>query len=418
MNKKILSMLAVAGVAITLAGCSATASSGSKQQTLNVWDMQQSGKDINAAYAPIIKSFEAANPGITVKLTVFPYEQYQSKALLAMKGGTGPDVLSLDQIWTAQFAAAKLVSPIDSQLAGSKDIKKADFFPGAWASNEYAGKTWGVPLNADVWEQMYYNADLFRAAGLDPDKPPTTWTEWNADAAKLTDKANDQYGMSLIGCKNEAAVVLSNSLLFSNGGSIISGDKSKYDSAANIAGLKQYATLASYAPPGVAAVCEQDAVSRFTAGKAAMLLDGSWQQDTMKTAAKFDWRIATPPSPAGKTFVGALGGFNLAVSAKSKDSALAFKWIQAVSQPKNQIAVNSLIPALKAAGSTFVKANRKQPSVVLDTLEHGSARPLTPVYPLISQAQQDAVQAILGGEAPDKAAKDASTSITSAINGN
>lgn len=416
MNKRVLSTVALGALAlsVSLTACS-SGDGGGDSTTLEVWDLQQSGKDINASYAPIIQSFEEANPGVEVKLTVIPYEQYLNKALLALNGSSGPDVLSLDQIWMAQLAAAGQISALDEQIEASSTITPDDFFAGAWASNVYDESTYGVPLNADVWEQLYYNADLFEKAGLDPDSPPTTWEEWNAALEKLTDPSTDQAGISLIGCKNEGSVVVTNSLMFSNDGSVISDDASSYDSAENAAALEQYATLAEFAPAGVAATCEQDAVARFTAGKAAMLLDGSWQQDTMKTSADFDWRIAVPPVPEGKTFIGALGGFNLGISAKATDPELAFKWIEHLTTAENQVAVNSLIPALKTAGADFVAENRQQPDVVLETLENGGTRPATPVYPQISKAQQDAVQAILGGEDVAKALAEGSKAIDTAI---
>lgn len=416
MKKTLLSAALAGGIVLSLAACAGGGGStaGADGTTLEIWDMQQSSKDINEAYAPLIAEFEAANPGSTVKVTAFPYEQYRDKVLVAMKGGTGPDVLALDQVWMAEFAAGKLIQPLDDRLAASKDISADDFFAGAWASNEYNDETWGVPLNADVWEQMYYNADLFTAAGLDPDKPPTTWEEWTAAAKALT-KAPDQFGISMIGCKDEGSVVTTDSFIFSNGGSIITDGKASFDSPETIAALTQYNDLLQFAPTGSAGTCEQDAVGRFTAGKAAMLLAGSWQQDTMKSSADFDWRIAVPPAPAGKSFVGALGGFNLAVNAKSASSDLAFKWIEFMSQPANQTAVNSLIPALKAPGEEFVKANRSQPEVVLETLSTGSPRPLSPVYPAVSQAQQDAVQAIIGGEPVASAVATANDAITTAL---
>ncbi|NUR89991.1 MAG: sugar ABC transporter substrate-binding protein [Nonomuraea sp.] len=405
--------LAMAGL-LGLAACGSSGGSDSSgdAKTLEIWDMQQSSKDIGAAYKPLVDKFEQEHPGVKVKVTAFPYAQYRDKVLVAMKGGTGPDVLALDQIWMAEFAAAGLISPLDDQIAKAKNVKQDAFFKGAWDSNVYQGKTWGVPLNFDVWEQLYYNNDLFKKAGIT--KPPTTWEEWNADLAKLH-KPPNQFGIALIGCKDEGSVVVSDSLSFSNGGTIMDGDKVTFDSPENVAALTQYQALSKFAPSGTAGVCEQDAVGQFTAGKAAMLLDGSWQQDTMKDAAKFDWKIAPPPAPSGKSFVGTLGGFNMAVSKKAGNQDLAFQFVDALSTPDNQKAVNSLVPALKTAGEQFVKDNRKQPEVVLDTLNNGRPRPLTPVYPKISLANQDAVQAVLGGTDPAQAVKDAAAKMTSAV---
>ena len=410
------------GLVVVTAGCSsnkangtsASASGGSK--VITVWDQEQSAKNIAEGYQSVVSQFEKAHPGVTVKVQTFPYAQYRDKMLVAMKGGTGPDVMTLDEVWTPEFAAAGLIQPLDDRIAKSSSIKAADFFTGAWKSNSYTGKTWGVPLNFDVWEQMYYNADMFKAAGLNPDKPPTTWSEWNAAAAKLNTPPS-KFGVGLIGCKDESSSVMTDSLLFSNGGQILDDSgKVAFNSPANVAAYKQYQTLLKYAPNGTAGACEADVINQFTAGKTAMILDGSWQQDTLKTAAKFDWRIATPPAPDGKKFVGALGGWNLAVNAKSGNSDLAFQFIEMLSQAKNQAAVNSLIPALKSAGEEFVTTNRKQPQVILDGLSSGVPRPASPVYPQLSQVQQSALQAIIGGTDPQKALDDAQKQMTDANN--
>jgi multiple sugar transport system substrate-binding protein len=398
-------LLAVAGLT---AGCGGSGDSGdSGSKVITIWDQEQSAKNIAQGYDSVVQQFEKAHPGVTVKVQTFPFAQYRDKMLVAMKGGTGPDVMTLDQVWTPEFAAAGLIEPLDDRIDKSDKIKEADFFPGAWKSNEFSGKTWGVPLNFDVWEQMYYNADMFKAAGLDPDNPPATWTEWNAAAAKLT-KAPNQFGISLIGCKDESSSVMTDSLLFSNGGQILEGsDDVTFNSPENVEAYQQYQTLLKYAPKGTSGACESDTVNQFTAGKAAMILDGSWQQDTLKSAVDFDWRIALPPAPDGKQFVGALGGWNLAVNKKSENADLAFEFIETLSQPKNQAAVNSLIPALKSAGEQFVKSNRKQPDVILEALDGGIPRPASPVYPQLSQVQQGALQAVIGGTDPQTALADA-----------
>jgi len=404
-----------------MTGCGGDSGSGSSSggsKVITIWDQEQSAKDIAQGYATVVKQFEKEHPGYTVKVETFPFAQYRDKMLVAMKGGTGPDVMTLDEVWTPEFAAAGLIQPLDDQIGKSSVVKEGDFYKGAWESNKYQGKSWGVPLNFDVWEEMYYNADLFKAAGLDPDKPPTTWSEWN-DAAKKLNNPPNSFGMGLIGCKDESSSVLTDSLIFSNDGQILD-DKGKaaFDSPENVAAFEQYQGLLANSPNGSAGACEQDVVNQFTAGKAAMILDGSWQQDTMKTAAKFDWRIALPPAPDGKKFVGALGGWNLAVNAKSKNSDLAFQLIEDLSKPENQASVNSLIPSLQSAGEKFVNDNRKQPQVILDALASGRPRPASPVYPQLSQIQQSAVQDIIGGADVKKTLKDANDQMQQVIDSN
>lgn len=382
------------------------------QITIEVWDQQQSDKNIQDAYNAALAAFQEANPGVTVKVTTFPYAQYRDKLLVAVRGGTGPDIMSLDEIWTPEFAAAGVIEPLDELIAASTAVKPEIFFQGAWDTNLYQGKIWGVPLNFDVWMQMYYNADMFTAAGLDPAAPPKTWDEWLTVAQTLT-KAPDQFGIGIIGHKGEDMTVMLNSLMYSNGGKVIDEEgKAAINSPENVETLTFFKNLAQYAPEGVANAGESECVAAFVAGQVAMILDGSWQQDTMNAQAKFDWRIAVPPAPAGKSYVGALGGWNYAINKGSKNKDAAFKLIEYLTTQKEvQKTINSLTPAMREAGEEFVREKRKQPEVILETLNSGRPRPISPVYPQISDVEQNMVQAIWAGTPVEDALKDAQAQI-------
>ena len=182
--------------------------------------------------------------------------------------------MSLDEIWTPEFAAAGVIEPLDG-LIGESSAVKPEIFSGAWDTNIWQDQVWGVPLNFDVWEQLYYNADMFTAAGLDPDNPPKTWDEWLAAAEQLT-SLPQQFGIGLIGIKGEAVVVLLTPLDVLErrdghrrgrpGGTRFAGESRNPH-------LLQRA-LAEFAPEGIANVGEPEAVSAFTAGQVAMLLTG------------------------------------------------------------------------------------------------------------------------------------------------
>ena len=108
--------------------------------------------------------------------------------------------------------------------------------------------------------------------------------------------------------------------------------------------------------------------------------------------------------PGAGTPVGALGGWNYAISQSSEAPDAAFKLIEYLSTNKDvQMTINSLTPALKAAGEEFTKQKRKQPDVILETLNSGRPRPISPVYPQVSSAEQDMVQAIWSGTSVEDA---------------
>ncbi|MCF8567958.1 sugar ABC transporter substrate-binding protein [Alicyclobacillus tolerans] len=399
-------------------GNSSNSGSSSKPVTIQFWDMQQSSKNINQAEQQAIQEFEKQNPNIKVNLTVIPYQQYQDKLLVAVKGGTAPDVATLDEVWTSQFAAAGAIQPLDSYVnSSSSTLKPNMFFKGAWNTVQWNNKIWAVPLSFDVWEQLYYNVDMFKKAGISG--PPKTWTEFLADAKKLTHAPN-QFGVGLIGHKGEDTSVMLDSLLYSNGGQIVnSSGKVVLDSPQNIQTLKFFKQLSQYAPNGVANASEGDTDNLFTSGKVAMILDGDWSQDTVKSQApNMNWKIAVPPAPSGHTFVGALGGWNLALFKTSKHPNAAWKFMEFLSQKKVETAVNSLIPARVDAGQAFVQANRKQPNVIMQTLQSGKPRPISPVYPQLSDIEQNMVQNIWSGTPIDKAVASAAKQMTTTIQQN
>jgi multiple sugar transport system substrate-binding protein len=377
--------------------------------TIEIWDFQQSDKNILDAQQKAIDQFQKANPNITVNVTVFPIADYRNKLLVAVQSGKTPDMATLDQIWMAEFAAAGAIIPLDDYIAKA-GVKSEDFFPGAWSSNVWNGKTWGVPLNNDVWEEMYYNKAMFKDAGLDPDKPPTTWADLLMACKALT-KAPDQYGIASLGPVEWSAVIM-DSFIYSNGGRVLSedGTKAAINSPEAIEALQFYKDQEACAAPGTANRTEAEAVGLFTAGKAAIVFVGSWQQDTFKSS-KIDWGIAMMPTPkAGGTFHGTLGGWNMAVFANSKHPTETFAYVNFLTGKEPQKTVNSLIPARLDAGKEFIEEGRQGAKIIFDTVNNGYPRPLSAVYPQVSKAQQDMMQAIWSGtpvkEAADAAAKE------------
>src|SRR5919199_910719 len=119
--------LLVAGALVTLLTGWHVARPAHASATITYWTYQQSAKNILAATDASIKTFERQNPGITVKTTVFPYPVYRDKLLVAVKGGRAPDIATLDQIWTSEFAASGNIIPLDAYIySGGGRVLNAD----------------------------------------------------------------------------------------------------------------------------------------------------------------------------------------------------------------------------------------------------------------------------------------------------
>ena len=131
--------------------------------------------------------FEKANPSIKVKpIYSGTYQESITKALTAHKSGTPPvtSVLLSTDMFT--LIDEEAIVPIDPFIKTDDDKKwMASFFPAFMENSRTGGKTWGVPFQRSTIV-LYWNKDLFKEAGLDPEKAPATWAEMQAFAEKLT----------------------------------------------------------------------------------------------------------------------------------------------------------------------------------------------------------------------------------------
>jgi ABC-type glycerol-3-phosphate transport system substrate-binding protein len=392
----------------------AAAETAAEPVTIEIWDFQQSDKNILDAQNKAIAEFQKENPNIKVNVTVFPIAEYRDKLLVAVQGGKPPDISTLDQIWMAQWAASGAIIPLDDYIEAS-GVNKDDFFPGAWSSNVWQGQTWGVPLNNDVWEQLYYNKDLFTAAGLDPEKPPTNWDELLAAAEKLNQPPN-QYGICIMGTGEWASCIM-DSFIYSNGGSVLDaeGNKAVINSPEAVEALTYLQKLNAFAPEGTGSRDEAACIGSFTSGQSAMVLAGSWQQDTFKGKPELNWGVAMVPAPAGKTFHGTLGGWNMSIYNASQHKDEAWKYVEFLTKKDVQKTVNSLIPARLDAGKEFIDEGREGAQIIYDTVNNGYPRPLSKVYFDVSKAQQDMMSSIWQGGDVQEAADQAATTIDEAL---
>jgi multiple sugar transport system substrate-binding protein len=173
----------------------------------------------------LARKFEAVNPDLKVKIEVTVSDGLQNRVLVALKSGSPPDLIEIQNGWNIPFAATGTLMPLDDVYAKSK-IDKADFAPAALSLSALDGKLYGLPYRIEA-HAVYYNKAAFREAGLDPAKPPKTWPELIEVAKKLTKTVNGkpQYGYGITGGGEFGNTVYRTlPLIWMNGGSILSDD--------------------------------------------------------------------------------------------------------------------------------------------------------------------------------------------------
>lgn len=400
----LMSMLATAAIA-----CCAPRMALAEQVTLRFWDNQQTESGLSVFQKEAVKRFESANPDIKVEVTTIPYPEYQQRLLTSVQAGNGPDVSTVDQIWNAAFAQAGAIVRLDD-LAKSAAMKADTFFPGAWESANYKGGLWGIPFNVDVWFFAFVNKKLFRDAGIDP-ASIVTWDGLEAAAKKLTDKSKGQFAIGLTGNKSEYPVVMTDSFIYSNGGSVLDqSGKCALTSPQAIEALEFYKNMTAYAPSGILNAANEPMRELFLNGTLAIELWPALEQPTLEKS-KIDWDLLAGFAPKGKKAVGTFGGWNLVLYKRSQHQDAAWKFIQFMTREDVNGAVVDLIPANVAAAKTFLEKSRRHPDVILEHLNNAKPRPLSTQYLQVSDIQQTMVQKILSGTPAATAAADACRAI-------
>src|SRR5215213_9730595 len=181
------------GAAPTAAGAAAggataaPAAGGTAQATVEWWD-SQTGLDEETT-KKMIDKFHEKNPDIKINRTYIAQEQgtqANQKLLTAIAGGTPPDVYKFDRFIVAQFAAQDFLTDL-TDLASKAGVKQDDYWPFAWEEANYNGKLYALPYDTDT-RALWYNKDIFKEVGLDPEKPPQNITELADMSAKLMKK--------------------------------------------------------------------------------------------------------------------------------------------------------------------------------------------------------------------------------------
>jgi multiple sugar transport system substrate-binding protein len=167
---------------------------------------------------------------------------------------------------------------------------------------------------------------MFKAAGLDPDKPPQTWADLLADARKLADPAKHVYGIAFSAVASEEGT-----FQFLPWIQMAGGDYNRLNTPDDVKALEFWQTLIDdkLASPDTLVRGQYDSTATFNAGNAAMAISGPWELPRMSQDAKFDFRVALLPTMTqGSPRVSALGEGDNVIMARSKHPKEAFAFLE------------------------------------------------------------------------------------------
>ncbi len=405
MSRLLLAIVPVAGVvALGCGGAGAGSSPAGKELSFIVL---ASERDL---WRSIAEDFRAAR-GVAVSLVEGPNdtdlrESLYTSALLA--GDPSLDLVYMDVTWTAKFAGAGWLLPLDD-LLGAKEI--AALLPAAVAAGRYRGRLYRIPVRSDVG-LLFYRRDLLERAGR---SPPATFDELHRTARALQSPPA-LWGYVWQGEQYEGLTCVFLEVLHGFGGLWVDPDTlevglDRPEAVAALEFLRRCRMEDPVSPPGVTSLKEDDSRRLFEDGRAVFLRN--WP---------FVWRLAQRAgSPvAGKVGVtalshanglqggGVLGGWGFGISRFSRHPDLAADFIRYAISLEAQRALclsSGYAPARTEAyrDARLLAANPLLPEL-LRLHEGAIARPAIPGYALASDILQRHVSACLAGMAPARVA--------------
>src|SRR5215216_6245857 len=132
-------------------------------------------------------------PGLKTEVQIYTNAEFMTKLTAALAGGTGPDFTRFKEYQAIDTAARKSTLAVDGLLSKEKNLKTTDFTQQSIDGSKYKDKLYGIPHHHQ-FVMLGWNKELFKQAGLNPDKAPETVDELRSHAKRLTVTDKGQWG--------------------------------------------------------------------------------------------------------------------------------------------------------------------------------------------------------------------------------
>jgi multiple sugar transport system substrate-binding protein len=371
--------------ALTMCGC---------RPTTGPPDLTISGSSVGRE-AELLRSqlarFEASHPPLRVAVRATPDasdDRHQLYVQWLNARATDPDVLQLDVVWTAEFAAAGWILNLDRFHPD-----QADFFPSALAAATWNSREYARPWFVDVG-MLYWRTDLM-------DRPPQTFDALNRLAARAVESGAVPYGLVWQGARYEGLVTVFLEYLSAFGGAILDErGRVVVDSDAAIrAATAMRDEIASFhiVPPAVLSWQEEQTRFAFQNGQAAFMRNWPYAYTLLEARGESQvaghFGVTSMPAGEGGTPTAALGGSNLAINANSDRPDAAYALVDYLTQPEQMIERARAVGQFPARerlyeNGTLAGALEIEPATAHQIISHAVPRPVTPVYAELSEILQ------------------------------
>lgn len=383
-------------------GASAAGVDFSKKGPIEYWQ----GKDTSGNIQKQIDAFNAAHPDEKVTLKELPDNADQQRQQMIQNiqiKNAKMAVISMDVVWTSEFAANGYVAALPADQFPTADMVKADV-DGA----TYFNKLYGYPSGSDGG-LLYYRKDLLDKYKL---QAPTTFDEMKTACKTIQAGENTPALACFAGQyqKYEGLTVNLAEAINSAGGVIVGDDgKPNVNTAEAKKGLQTLVDMFKDGTIPKGAITWQEEQGRQAFQKGELIFHRNWPyvyalaqktDGSSKVAGKFD--VAPLPGISSSTGVSSLGGHNMAipVTAENKGTAAAFaKFMATPEQQKSNTLAVSAAPVLTALYTDKdITAKFPYMPILLKSIETAKPRPKAVKYGDVTLAIQDAAYGALQGQ--------------------
>lgn len=323
--KKIMALGLSALMVTSLVGCGGTTnatenkkSDSSKGTEITFWN-SFTGADGDMLVKMVDKFNKENKDGIKVKMDIS--SDFDSQLSTAFAAGEGPTMILSSSAY--RFTYGDYLQDV-SDVFDKTDLDKTDFIQSYLDYCSDDDKTYFVPFQV-VGYYMYWNKDLFKQAGLDPETPPANWDEWAKDAAKITDSSKNIYGS---GISYDYAYKIAH-IMQRFGGLAVTDDNGKWKANfENNAGYEKFLNMYKDMIDKGDNPVEADTDSMVSAGQVGITVGGPWVTAGLDTAG-VDYGIGLiPQGDAGDMNSVEVIGFGITTAASDAEKEAAYKFIE------------------------------------------------------------------------------------------
>lgn len=378
----------------------------SNDKTVSIW-YYYSGKQQDL-FEDLIEEYNESQDQYQLKGEYIPFDDTKKQLSVGLAGGTLPDMVIMDVVDNAAFAAQGVLEDITSKVDEWGEADK--LYEGPLKSATYDDKYYGLPVGSNALG-FFYNEDLFEEAGID--SPPETWDELIDVAQELTE--DDLKGFAVSAVKSEEATFQFYPFLRSAG--------SEYDSLNSEGAADALNLLKTLVDDGsmgsdVVNATQDDLARQFATGQIAMMVNGPWNIERLKEENP-DLNFGISQIPKDKEFASALGGENIAIIKDSNiDGAFDFvTWLLEPERIEEFSAKTGVFPPRKdVLENSDYWNDDKHLSGFVPIMDYADPRGPSSEWPAISEAIQIAIQESLTDTKTAKdALKDASEKVEKAV---